>query len=351
MPSYGEPMTDQQRSTAATAATATSSTSSTTADPAQLPFPATEAQESESGLTVVIALSANVLIAVAKSVAAFLTGSAAMVAESAHSWADAGNEVFLLVANRRSRRTADETHPLGYGREAYVWSLFAALGLFAAGAAVSVTHGISELRNPEPAEDFVVGYVVLGLAFVLEGISFLQSTRQARREAVALDRDLLEHVIATSDPTLRAVFVEDLVALIGLLLAAAGLFAHEVTGSAVPDALASIAIGLLLGVAAFILINQNRRFLVGELVDPRIRSATIAALLQMPDIARVTYLRVEIVGPRQLHLLADVDLSGDDRETQLAVRLRALERRLTESPVVVGCVLSLSEPTAPSLTA
>ena len=104
---------------------------------------------------------ANVLVAMAKSVAALVTGSASLVAESAHSWADAGNEVFLLIANRRSKKPADEIHPLGYGREAYVWSMFAALGLFAAGSAVSLTHGVSELIDPQPAENFVVGYVVL----------------------------------------------------------------------------------------------------------------------------------------------------------------------------------------------
>jgi divalent metal cation (Fe/Co/Zn/Cd) transporter len=117
---------------------------------------------------------------VAKSIAAVVTGSASMLAEAAHSWADTGNEVFLLVANRRSNRPPDRAHPLGFGREAYVWSLLAALGLFVAGAAVSVTHGIQELITPEPATDFVVGYVVLAFSFVLEGISFLRSVRQAR---------------------------------------------------------------------------------------------------------------------------------------------------------------------------
>src|ERR1700751_1157625 len=152
---------------------------------------------SESLTTVLVAFGANVLIAVAKSAAAAVTGSASLVAEAAHSWADSGNEIFLLIANRRSRRPADAAHPFGHGREAYVWSLFAALGLFVAGAAVSVTHGVQELRHPEPATDFIVGYVVLAISFVLEGISFLQSTRQARQEAELFDRDLIEHVLAT----------------------------------------------------------------------------------------------------------------------------------------------------------
>src|SRR5215831_3031768 len=178
---------------------------------------------SESLVTVLVAFGANILIAVAKSVAAVVTGSASLLAEAAHSWADAGNEVFLLIANRRSRRPPDPKHPFGHGREAYVWSLLAAVGLFVAGAAISIAHGVQELINPEPASDFIVGYVVLAVSFVLEGISFLQSVRQARPEAESFQRDLIEHVLATSDPTLRAVFAEDSAALVGLVIAAAGL--------------------------------------------------------------------------------------------------------------------------------
>ena len=143
------------------------------------------------------------LIAVAKTVAAVITGSASMVAESAHSWADAGNEVLLVIAQRQSAKQPDDAHPFGFGREAYVWSLFAAVGLFVAGAAVSITHGVQELIHPQPADDFIVGYIVLGIAFVLEGVSFGQALRQARPEAASMDRDLVEHVMKTSDPTLR----------------------------------------------------------------------------------------------------------------------------------------------------
>ena len=307
--------------------------------------------ESESLTTVLVAFGANVLIAVAKSAAAALTGSASLVAEAAHSWADAGNEIFLLIANRRSRRPPDAAHPLGHGREAYVWSLFAALGLFVAGAAVSVTHGTQELIHPEPASHFAVGYVVLAVSFVLEGISFLQSVRQAKPEAESVQRDLIEHVLATSDPTLRAVFAEDSAALIGLVIAAAGLAAHQMTGSVVPDAAGSILVGVLLAVIAVVLINRNRRFLVGQEADPRVRQAAIAALLDTPEVARVTYLRLEVVGPRMMFVIGDVDLTGDDIESHLAVRLRALEAKISSSPAVVGAVLSLSAPDEPTITA
>jgi cation diffusion facilitator family transporter len=306
-------------------------------------------EPSGSTVTVLVAFAANLVIAVAKTIAAMLTSSASLVAEAAHSWADAGNEVFLLIADRRSRQEPDETHPLGHGRETYVWSLFAALGLFVAGAAVSITHGVTELLHPEPASDFVIGYIVLAIAFVFEGTSLLQSLRQARREAGELHRDLIEHVMETSDPTLRAVVFEDSAALIGLLIAALALLCHELTGSSVPDAIGSILVGLLLAVVAVVLINRNRRFLVGEVADERTRTAVLTALLELPEVDRVTYLRLEIVGPRMINVVGDVDLAGDAREHNVAIMLRAVEAKVQKSPAVVGAVLSLSAPDEESL--
>jgi len=258
--------------------------------------------------------------------------------------------VFLLVANRRSRRPRDDAHPLGYGREAYVWALLAALGLFVAGAALAVIHGVQELVRPEPATDFVVGYAVLAVSFVLEGVSFLRSIRQAKPGAQLMERDVIAQVMATSDPTLRAVFAEDSAALIGLVIAAAGLGLHQLTGSAVPDAVGSILVGLLLAAVAIYLIDRNRGLLVGEEADPRIRAAVIRALLQEPEVARVTYLRLEIVGPRIVAVVGDVGLVGDDTESHVAVRLRALEAKIAASPAVAGATLSLSAPDEPSLT-
>ena len=311
---------------------------------------ATRGAGSASLTTILVAFAANLLVAVAKSVAAVVTGSASMLAEAAHSWADTGNEVFLLIAHRRSRRRSDRAHPLGFGREAYVWSLLAALGLFVAGAAVSVTHGVQELLHPAPATEFVVGYVVLAVSFVLEGISFLRSVRQARPIAKSMERDLIGAVMATSDPTLRAVFAEDSAALIGLTIVTVGLGAHQLTGSSTPDAVGSILVGVLLAAVATFLIDRNREFLIGEEAHPRVRAAAIRALLAEPEVARVTYLRLEFVGPRLVSVIGDVDLTGDDTESNVAVRLRALEAKIDASPAVAGTVLSLSAPDEPSLT-
>ena len=310
----------------------------------------TDAGAGETTTTVVIAFFANLAIAVAKTIVALATGSASMLAESAHSWADTGNQVLLFIADRRSRKPPDDGHPLGYGREAYVWSLVAAFGLFTAGAVVSVWEGVSKLLAEETGEvSYTWAYVVLGLAFVFEGVSFAQAFRQTRREARPLDRHVLEHAFETSDPTLRAVFAEDAAALLGLLVAAVGDFLHQVTGNPVYDAMGSIVVGLLLGVVAVVLINQNRRFLTGQESDPELRRVAIDRVKALPGVARVTYLRLEYVGPRQVFLTARVDLEGEPRETTIAQVLRDLEERLTHERYVRAAVLSLATPDEPDL--
>ncbi|MFB9313256.1 cation diffusion facilitator family transporter [Nocardioides plantarum] len=295
-------------------------------------------------LTVVVALVANTLLALAKSVAAVLTGSAAMVAEAAHSWADTGNEVFLLVAERRGARPRDAEHPRGYGRATYTWSLVAAFGLFSAGAVVSVWHGVTELSAEAGEESFTVNYVVLAIAFVLEGTSFLQATRQVHGAAGRIGLHPLRYVSRTSDPTLRAVFFEDLSALIGILLAAAGIGLHQATGDPVWDAAASIAIGVLLGVVAVFLMRRNMEYLVGTGTSPELRDRVLGLLLGHREVERVTYLHLEYVGPRRMFAVAAVDLMGDDTEDHLAVRLRRVETAIETDDLIEDLVLTLSQP-------
>jgi cation diffusion facilitator family transporter len=298
--------------------------------------------KSESMVTVVVAFAANAVIAIAKTVVAVITGSASMVAESAHSWADTGNEVFLFVAERRSGKEPDAGHPLGYGRDTYVWSMFAAVGLFTVGAVLSIQHGISELASKGEATDPTIAYIVLGISFVLELVSFLRALGQVRRSANELDRDVLDYAVNTSDPTVRAVFFEDLAALAGILIAALGIMLHQITGSEVWDAAGSIGVGVLLGIVAILLIQQNRKFLIGEAGNPDLRRAALALLLEHPEITRVTYLHLEYVGPGQVFLVAAVDLEGDDREAQLAERLRRLNEELQAKPHILRAVLTLS---------
>ncbi len=300
-------------------------------------------------VTVVIAFAMNILIAVAKSVAAALTGSAAMVAEAAHSWTDAGNEVFLLIAERRGARGRDRRHPFGHGRETYVWSMFAAFGLFTVGAVVSIMHGISALSDPEPDADYLIGYLVLAISALLEGVSFAQSVRQARAGGRRMSMSPLRFVVRTSNTTLRAVFAEDAAALTGLAIAALGMALHEITGEAFWDALGSILVGCLLAYIAVFLIKRNSEFLVGQVAMPSIRDDMLRRLREHPDIDRVTYLHAEYVGPVQFYLVAAVDIVGDLPEHQLASRLRSLEAQLEEDDVIVEAVLTLSTVDEPSL--
>jgi cation diffusion facilitator family transporter len=309
-------------------------------------MPSSEQQQDrpESMLTVIIAFGANLLVAIAKSIAALISGSASMVAEAAHSWADTGNEIFLLIAERRGAKKRDAAHPLGYGRETYIWSMFAAFGLFTAGAIVSIYHGISELGETGPAEDVVLNYVVLGLSFCLEGTSFLQAYRQAHGAATKRKVPVLRHVLQSSNPTLRAVFAEDAAALVGLVIAFLGVFLHQVTGLAVFDAIGSIAVGLLLGVVAIVLIDRNRRFLLGESTSPELENAVLVELLARKQVERVTYLHLEFVGPSRVYLVAAVDLTGNEDESHVAVRLRDVEKSLEESQYIEEAVLTLSYP-------
>jgi cation diffusion facilitator family transporter len=309
-----------------------------------------ETHESESLLTVIVAMLTNALVAVAKSVVAAITGSASMVAEAAHSWADTGNEVFLLVAERRADKPRDATHPFGYGREAYVWSMFAAFGLFGAGAVVSVWHGVTALSSGESETSYGWAYAVLGISFLLEGISFFQASRQTRAAARSRGLHSLWYIANTSNPTLRAVFFEDAAALVGLGLAGLGIFLHEVTGNAVWDAAGSIAVGVLLGVVAIFLIRRNHDFLVGQSVPQRIWRRAYDELVASPEVERLTFLHLEFVGPAKVFLVAAVDLVGNEDEASVAHRLTALGRRFEQEDLVERAMITLSSPDAPTLT-
>jgi len=244
-----------------------------------------------------------------------------------HSAADTGNSVLLLVAQQRSRRPAAPSG-LSRGREAYFWALLAAIGVFVVGAVLAVYEGVRELLNPEPVESFAVAYVVLAVAFLLDLVSFLRARRQLRGEAQTLARGLLEHVRLTSDPTARAVFAEDAAGLTGNVVAATGIALHQVTGSVVPDAVAAIGIGLILGTVAVFLVERNRDFLVGQEVGPAGKERIRAFITAWPGVVAVRKLLVAFTGPGEILVVARVDI--DDSLDGAAVErlVSGIEREL-----------------------
>ena len=267
--------------------------------------------EGASVVTVLVALAANLGIAVAKLVAAAVSGSSAMLAEGFHALADTGNEVVLLIAQRRSEQPRDEEHPLGHGRAAYFWALIAALGVFVTGALLSIHQGVEELLRPGEATSFLIAYVVLAVSLVLESVSLLRAYRQLQREASDLRREFAEHFDLSSDPIARAVFAEDAAAVVGNVIAGAGIGLRQLTGSEVPDAVAAVIIGLILGYVAVQLARRNGDFLIGRGAPAAIHERVRRIVASQPGVRGIHELVVTFLGPRQLWVLARVDV--DDR--------------------------------------
>lgn len=259
--------------------------------------------------TILIALTANLLIAIAKIAAGILAASSAMLSEGAHSIADTTNEVLLLTSLHRSARPADKEHPFGYGMERYFWSLLAAFGIFISGAVFSMYEGISGLLSESSSGGgLVISLIVLGVGACAEGTSWFVAMRQLHGEAGRRRRSLLAHVRQTSDPTVKTVFFEDSAALIGLALAAAGVILRAVTGSPYPDAGAAIAIGLLLIYVAIQLGSDTRELLIGRAADPELRSALWRELADMAEVDAVVELLTMQLGPSEVLAAVRLDL-------------------------------------------
>lgn len=218
-----------------------------------------------------IALAANVGIAIAKFAAAAVTGSSAMLTEGVHSLVDSANQLLLLHGEKRAKRPPDALHPAGYGRELYFWSFVVALLVFAAGAGVSVYEGIRHLRHPEPAVSPYIAYGVLLVAFLLEGGSTLAAFRSFDAERGA--RSWWQALTQTKDASTVIVLLENGAAMAGLVIAAAGLALAQATGNPHWDGIASIMIGLLLGFVAIFLAREAKGLLIGEAADPALEAA------------------------------------------------------------------------------
>ncbi|MBS1861173.1 MAG: cation diffusion facilitator family transporter [Actinobacteria bacterium] len=267
-------------------------------------------RSAESWRTAAIALASNATIAVAKLAAGAASGSAAMLAEAAHSIADTTNQTFLLISIGLAERPPDEAHPFGSGRERYLWTFVAAVCTFLAGAVFAIGWGVYELiRPPRQETEFLLPFAVLGLSLLTEGFSWLRALRQTRREAREARLDYADYVRMSRDPNVKMVLFEDSAALIGIALAALGIGLQAVTRVELWDPAASIAIGVLLIFVALWMARDARYMLVGAAARPDERHALEGALASFPEVQEVRELLTLTLGPNAILVGARIDLA------------------------------------------
>lgn len=275
----------------------------------------------------VAALVGNSLIAVAKFVAAAITSSAAMLAEAFHSVADAGNQVLLLRGISVSHKAPSTRHPFGRGKEVYFWSLMVAVMLFVAGGVLAIQRGIEALQHPHEISSFATNFIVLGSAIVIEGFTFRVALIQFNK--VRGSRGMWRSIRESKDSALLVVLLEDSAAMLGLVFAVVGLALAWATGNDIWDGVASIAIGILLGLVAVLLATETRQLLIGEAAGRRDRAALRMAVLSLPEVETVGRLLTMHMGPDEILVNLDVDLVDglEDRKVEQVIDMIESEIR------------------------
>jgi cation diffusion facilitator family transporter len=287
---------------------------------------------SGSKKTVLVAVGANATIAVVKAVAGTLSGSAALLAEAAHSVADTTNQVLLLVSISLGEREPDEEHPFGYGKERFFWTLLAAVLIFLAGAVFSIGDGILRLlRPPTKEESFVLAMGTIAFAAAAEGVSFVRAIRQTRGEAREAGVPLLKFVRQSKDPTVKAVLSEDATDLLGLLFAATGIGLQKLTGNDAWDPAAAILVGCLLVFVAFQLGRDTKGLLIGEAAPKAERDRLREAIEGHDEVRAVRELLTMYVGPESLLVAARVDLDDGVDANRIEAVSAAIDEQLREA--------------------
>lgn len=282
-------------------------------------------------LAVIGALFANGLITVLKLIAAFITGSSGMMAEALHSVADTTNQIFLLLGLRFYKRPASNKHPFGYGKERFFWSFIAAIFIFGVGATYAIYEGIEKLAHPHAPTNLGWAYAVLAISFVLEacsiGLAIYQEVKEAHHEGLTF----AEYLRESKDPTAKTVLFEDSAALVGIVIATTGLILtdYQVGGKlgAYWDGMASIGIGLVLAVVAFVLARSSRGLLLGEAATPKVLAVIKQAIESHPDVENVVELLTMHLAPKQILINAHLKLrdhlqTGDIEKSILEIEER-----------------------------
>jgi len=288
-----------------------------------------------SRIVVYAALAGNLAIAMVKTAAAVVTSSSAMFSEAVHSVVDTGNEALLLHGYRQAGRRPDAVHPLGYGRELYFWSFIVALLLFGLGAGVSLYQGVRHVIAPQPMEHVTVSYVVLGLAFVFEGASWTVAWRAFRKARG--DLGFWTAFKRSKDPPAFMVLFEDSAALLGIAIAASGIYAAERFNAPVLDGVASILIGLLLAVTALLLAIESKSLLIGERAAPVLVEALLTIARCEPGVAAAHGAITTQLAPDQILVALSLEFEDALTADQIERCVASIERRVRKShPEVVA---------------
>ena len=287
-------------------------------------------QAGESPVAVYGAIVANLLIAVAKFVAAAVTGSSSMLSEAFHSVIDTGNEGLLLLGLKRSRRPADDTHPFGHGQELYFWSLIVAMLLFAIGGGLSVYEGVMHALNPEPIAKPMWNYGVLAIAFLAEGTSWVIAVK-----AMLKSRKTHETAMRTfrrsKDPSVFVVVAEDSAALLGIIAAALGVYLSVTFDAPIFDGIASIVIGMILIAVALLLVSETRSLMMGEAADEDVRREVHDIALSEPTITGVSHLLTMHMGPSQVLLNMEVRFASGLTADEIFATIERVQNRIREA--------------------
>jgi cation diffusion facilitator family transporter len=279
---------------------------------------------------VLIALGANAFVTLTKLAGGLISGSAAMLAEAAHSLADTTNQGFLLVSISQADRQPTPDQPFGYGRMRFLWTFIAAIVMFLAGAIFAIGYGAYELSSGEKSTGYIAAFATLAIAGVAEGISWVRAVRQTRREARRTNLPLLRYVRESRDPNVKMVLFEDTAALCGLAIAFVGILADLLTGSSVWDPAASIAIGLLLIAVAGWLGHDTSELLIGAAARPGERVDLLRALEEFTEIDEVIELLTMVLGPNSLLVAARVDFAEGLNDITVERVSERIDQRLRE---------------------
>ena len=279
------------------------------------------------------ALAGNLLVAASKGVAALLTRSSAMLSESIHSAVDSGNQLLLLHGMRRARKPADAEHPLGHGREIYFWSFVVALLVFALGAGISIYEGVLHILHPEPITKPVVSYVVLVLAFLFEGWSWLVALKEVKKEKGS--RGFIEQVRHSKDPPSFMVLLEDSAAVLGIAIAALATFLSLQLHEPRLDGVGSILIGLILSGVALALARESKSLLIGEQADPALQRQIIEIARSVSAVEEVEVALAVHVAPDEVVVALALQFPDDLRAAEIGAQIKEIERQIqAEHPEV-----------------